>query len=84
MDTVKRKSDVVMDTAKDVAQDAPNKIKAAAENPQETKQTLLHKPFVKAALPFVNGGLAGKHINSRINPLAHQSRDERNNMHPTN
>lgn len=54
-----------MSTAKDVAQDAPNKMKAAADSSQGTAQKILHKPALKAALPFINGGLAGEQIDAQ-------------------
>lgn len=59
LEAARRKSDVVMSTAKDAAQEAPNKVKAAADTSQDTAQRIFHKPYMKAALPFINGGLAG-------------------------
>lgn len=56
-----RNLDIVMKTAKDGAQDAPNKMKAATDSPHGRAQEFLHKPAVTAALPFLNGGLAGRH-----------------------
>jgi len=35
-------------------------IAAVPAAPAQTKQDLLHTPAVRAALPFINGGLAGK------------------------
>ena len=41
----------------------------AAETAQKTKTDFLHIPAVRAALPFINGGLAGMTATSAIQPL---------------
>lgn len=55
----KRESSAVINTAKDMAQEAPGKMKAAAEESQSAAQRIFQKPVMKAALPFINGGIAG-------------------------
>ena len=49
--------------------DASAAMKNAAENPKQATQSFLHTPFVRAALPFVNGGLAGMTATSVIQPV---------------
>lgn len=46
-------------SAKEAVGDAPNTVKAAVENPRQASADFLHRPAVRAALPFINGGLAG-------------------------
>jgi solute carrier family 25 oxoglutarate transporter 11 len=43
--------------------------KAAAENPKQVSQDFLHTPFMRAALPFINGGLAGMSATAVIQPV---------------
>lgn len=65
MEAAKRKSNEALNAAKDV----PNTMKAAAENPQKATRDLLHTPFMRAALPFINGGLAGMTATTVIQPV---------------
>ncbi|GAB7337898.1 hypothetical protein MBLNU457_4288t1 [Dothideomycetes sp. NU457] len=58
-----------LNKAKDAAQDAPAVIKQAAENPGQATQKFLHQPWVRAALPFVNGGVAGMVATTVIQPI---------------
>jgi len=58
-----------LNKAKDAAQDAPAVLKQAAENPSQVTQKLLHQPWMRAALPFINGGLAGMVATSVIQPV---------------
>ncbi|KAL1306218.1 hypothetical protein AAFC00_004312 [Neodothiora populina] len=51
------------------AKDAPAAVRSAAENPGKATQDFLHKPFVRGALPFVNGGLAGMVATTVIQPI---------------
>jgi solute carrier family 25 (mitochondrial oxoglutarate transporter), member 11 len=44
-------------------------VKSAAENPQQATRNLLHAPIIQAALPFINGGLAGMTATSVIQPV---------------
>lgn len=65
LEVAKRKGNEALNAAKDV----PNTVKAAAENPQKAKRDLLHSPFMRAALPFINGGLAGMTATTVIQPV---------------
>lgn len=58
-----------LNKAKDAAQEAPAVIKQAAENPSQATQKFLHQPWVRAALPFVNGGVAGMVATTVIQPI---------------
>ncbi|KAH0367349.1 hypothetical protein KCU65_g4653, partial [Aureobasidium melanogenum] len=55
--------------ARSAAKEAPQAMKAAAENPRKATQDFLHTPFVRAALPFVNGGVAGMVATTVIQPI---------------
>lgn len=52
-----------------VLSDASTAVKSAAENPKQATATFLHTPFMKGALPFINGGLAGMTATSVIQPV---------------
>lgn len=69
VETAKGKADQAVIAAKGAAKDAEVAAKAAAENPQKTAQDFLHQPYVRAALPFVNGGLAGMVATTVIQPV---------------
>ncbi|KAK4984158.1 putative mitochondrial 2-oxoglutarate/malate carrier protein [Elasticomyces elasticus] len=69
LEAAKRKSDAVVTTAKDAVADAPAAMKAAAENPQAAASSFIHTPAMRAALPFINGGLAGMVATSCIQPI---------------
>ena len=58
-----------LNAAKEGAKDAPAAIRSATENPAKATQDFLHQPLVRAALPFVNGGLAGMVATSVIQPV---------------
>jgi len=68
-EAAKRKSDVLVNTAKDTMKDAPNAVKSAAENPKTATTNFLRTPFMVAALPFINGGLAGMTATTVIQPV---------------
>lgn len=55
--------------ARNAAKDAPQAMKAAAENPRKASADFLHTPFMRAALPFVNGGIAGMVATTVIQPI---------------
>jgi len=42
---------------------------AAIENPSQTTQSILHSPYMRPALPFINGGLAGMTATVVIQPV---------------
>lgn len=69
VEAAKRKSEAAVTAAKDVAADAPAAIQKARDNPQQATQNLLHSPMLRAALPFLNGGLAGMAATSVIQPV---------------
>lgn len=52
-----------------VLSDASNAMKNAAENPKQATTNFLHTPFMRAALPFINGGLAGMTATTVIQPV---------------
>ncbi|KIX98439.1 uncharacterized protein Z520_05740 [Fonsecaea multimorphosa CBS 102226] len=58
---------------KDGARSAATKVEEAASeavnNPVQAKNDFLHLPVVRAALPFVNGGLAGMFATACIQPI---------------
>lgn len=69
MEAAKRKSDAVLNAAKQTAEEAPAAMKSAVENPGKASQDFLHTPAMRAALPFINGGLAGMVATSVIQPV---------------
>lgn len=54
---------------KESAHNAAVSAKKAVETPAQTTSTILHHPYMRAALPFVNGGLAGMTATSVIQPV---------------
>ena len=52
-----------------LADAAPTAMKTATENPKQATTDFLHIPAVRAALPFVNGGLAGMTATAVIQPI---------------
>lgn len=62
-------SNSVKETASNAAVSAKQASQAAMENPSQTTQTFLHHPYTRAALPFVNGGLAGMTATVVIQPV---------------
>jgi solute carrier family 25 oxoglutarate transporter 11 len=69
LEAAKRKADAALTAAKDVAADAPAAMQKASENPQQATRDFLHTPVMRAALPFVNGGLAGMAATCVIQPM---------------
>ena len=61
------------DRVKESARSAAAKVEEAAteakNNPVQAKNDFLHTPAVRAALPFVNGGLAGMFATGCIQPI---------------
>ncbi|KAF9729718.1 putative mitochondrial 2-oxoglutarate/malate carrier protein [Paraphaeosphaeria minitans] len=62
IDSAKQSSEVAL-------ADASAAMKNAAENPKQATQSFLHTPFVRAALPFINGGIAGMTATTVIQPV---------------
>ncbi|KAF1995365.1 mitochondrial dicarboxylate transporter [Amniculicola lignicola CBS 123094] len=56
-------------TSETVLSDASSAMKTAAENPKQATSDFLHTPFIRGALPFVNGGLAGMTATTVIQPV---------------
>ncbi|KAF2734432.1 mitochondrial carrier [Polyplosphaeria fusca] len=56
-------------TSETVLSDASSAMKSAAENPKQATNDFLHTPFMRAALPFINGGLAGMTATTVIQPV---------------
>ena len=52
-----------------VLSDASSAMSKAAENPKQATSDFLHTPFMRAALPFINGGLAGMTATTVIQPV---------------
>jgi len=69
LEAARKKGESVLNAAKESAKDAPAAMKAAAENPQKASQDFLHTPAMRAALPFINGGLAGMVATTVIQPI---------------
>ncbi|KAJ5168698.1 mitochondrial 2-oxoglutarate/malate carrier protein [Penicillium canariense] len=62
-------SNPVKESAHEAAVSAQQSTKAAIEHPAQTTSTILHHPYMRAALPFINGGLAGMTATSVIQPV---------------
>lgn len=69
IEAAKRKTNEAVQTAKTTVQDAPETLSKAAENPGKATQDFLHTPFMRGALPFINGGLAGMTATTVIQPI---------------
>ena len=52
-----------------ILKDASETMSKAAENPKKATADFLHTPFMRAALPFINGGLAGMTATPVIQPV---------------
>lgn len=59
----------VKEGARSAAQKVENAATEAVNNPAQAKNDFLHTPAVRAALPFVNGGLAGMFATVCIQPI---------------
>ena len=68
-EAAKRKGEAAVTAAKDVAADAPAALQKAKDNPQAATKDFLHTPFMRAALPFINGGAAGMVATTCIQPI---------------
>jgi solute carrier family 25 oxoglutarate transporter 11 len=65
-EAAKRKSEAALAAAKDTMSDAQATIK---DSPKQATNDFLHTPFMRAALPFINGGLAGMTATTVIQPV---------------
>lgn len=59
----------VTDATKSTANESASAVKSATENPTKATNDLLRTPALKAALPFINGGLAGMTATTCIQPV---------------
>lgn len=59
----------VTESARSAAQRAESAAAEAVQNPAQAKKDFLHTPAVRAALPFINGGLAGMFATMCIQPI---------------
>ncbi|KAL8956850.1 MAG: hypothetical protein Q9183_006205, partial [Haloplaca sp. 2 TL-2023] len=57
------------DAAKSTSQQAKNSLMTMTEETSSTTSSLLHQPYTRAALPFINGGLAGMTATTVIQPI---------------
>jgi len=64
-----RALDSAKQTSESVITETSAAMKNAAENPKAATSTFLHTPFMRAALPFINGGLAGMTATTVIQPV---------------
>ncbi|KAI9826643.1 MAG: putative mitochondrial 2-oxoglutarate/malate carrier protein [Thelocarpon impressellum] len=69
IDTAKGKAEAAFDTARSASASASSGLKSVAADPMRTTGDFLHHPVVRAALPFVNGGLAGMTATAAIQPI---------------
>jgi solute carrier family 25 oxoglutarate transporter 11 len=64
-----RAIDSAKQTSEAALADASAAMKNAAENPKQATQSFLHTPFIRTALPFINGGIAGMTATTVIQPV---------------
>lgn len=69
LEAMTKKSESALSAAKETLADAPAVVKSAAENPKQATTDFLHTPFMRGALPFINGGLAGMTATTVIQPI---------------
>lgn len=62
-------SNSIKDTAATAAASAKQATKNAMENPSKATADILHQPYMRAALPFINGGLAGMTATVVVQPI---------------
>lgn len=62
-------SNSVKESATNAAASAKQASQHAIENPSQATQSILHHPYMRAALPFINGGLAGMTATAVIQPV---------------
>ncbi|KAL8861927.1 MAG: hypothetical protein Q9178_001797 [Gyalolechia marmorata] len=67
--TMSNTTSKALDAAKSTSQQAKNTLKTMTEETSTTSSGLLHHPYVRTALPFINGGLAGMTATTVIQPI---------------
>ncbi|KAL1997535.1 hypothetical protein VTN49DRAFT_66 [Thermomyces lanuginosus] len=55
--------------SKSFTESASKTTKSALENPSQAAKDFLHNPYTRAALPFINGGLAGMTATVVVQPI---------------
>ncbi|KAK5163973.1 putative mitochondrial 2-oxoglutarate/malate carrier protein [Saxophila tyrrhenica] len=69
VDQAKAKADQATVVAKEAAAKTQELAQTAKEDPKAAAQGFIHTPFMRAALPFINGGTAGMVATSCIQPI---------------
>lgn len=69
LEAAKRQTSAAMNSAKEAASEGSSAMRTAAENPTKATNDFLHTSAMRAALPFINGGLAGMTATSVIQPI---------------
>lgn len=69
VEAAQRQAEKAAVAAKELVSEAPAAVQKAKDNPQAATQSFLRTPYVRAALPFVNGGLAGMAATTVIQPV---------------
>ncbi|KAI4209828.1 MAG: hypothetical protein LQ351_007297 [Letrouitia transgressa] len=58
-----------LDAAKSTTQSAKSSLRTMSEETSTTTSSILHHPYTRLALPFINGGLAGMTATTVIQPI---------------
>ena len=69
VEKAKQQADAAVSQAKDAAKQSQEMAEKAKEDPKAAAQDFLHTGFMRAALPFINGGTAGMVATSCIQPI---------------
>lgn len=69
VEAAKQNVDTAVAVAREKSAAATTNFKTAADGAVRAEKDLLHQPWVRAALPFVNGGLAGMTATTVIQPV---------------
>ncbi|KAK3705741.1 putative mitochondrial 2-oxoglutarate/malate carrier protein [Vermiconidia calcicola] len=69
VDQAKQKADEAKKIAEDAAKKTQEIALLAKDDPKAATQSFIHTPFMRGALPFINGGAAGMVATSCIQPI---------------
>ena len=69
LDTMSSSTEAAKQKAEEAAKQAKEIASKAKEDPKAATQDFLHTPFMRAALPFINGGTAGMVATTCIQPI---------------
>ena len=69
VDSAKQKTNAAISAASEESKQASGALKSVIDKPQQAKNDLLHQPWMRTALPFINGGLAGMTATTVIQPI---------------